>query len=130
MAQMAAEGVEFRVNQHVGKDVAADRLLGEFDAVLLAGGAEDPRDLPVPGRSLAGVHFAMEFLQQQNQANAGDALANSIQAGGKHVVVIGGGDTGSDCVGTSKRQGAASITQFELLPRPPEQENRPLTWPY
>ncbi|MFA7268060.1 MAG: glutamate synthase subunit beta [Sterolibacterium sp.] len=130
MAQMAAEGVEFRVNQHVGKDVAADKLLGEFDAVLLAGGAENPRDLPVPGRTLAGVHFAMEFLQQQNQTNAGDTLPKSIQAGGKHVVVIGGGDTGSDCVGTSKRQGAASVTQFELLPRPPEQENRPLTWPY
>ncbi|MBI5922886.1 MAG: glutamate synthase subunit beta [Betaproteobacteria bacterium] len=130
MAQMEAEGVEFRVNQHVGKDVAADMLLKEFDAVLLAGGAENPRDLPVPGRSLGGVHFAMEFLPQQNKANAGDILPNSIQAGGKHVVVIGGGDTGSDCVGTSRRQGAASITQFELLPRPPEQENRPLTWPY
>jgi glutamate synthase (NADPH/NADH) small chain len=130
MAQMEAEGVEFRVNQHVGKDVAADQLLKNFDAVVLAGGAENPRDLPVPGRSLAGVHFAMEFLPQQNQANAGDTLPNAIQAGGKHVVVIGGGDTGSDCVGTSRRQGAASITQFELLPRPPEQENRPLTWPY
>jgi glutamate synthase (NADPH/NADH) small chain len=130
MAQMEAEGVEFRVNQHVGKDVAADKLLKDFDAVLLAGGAENPRDLPVPGRSLAGVHFAMEFLPQQNQANAGDTLPNAIRAGGKHVVVIGGGDTGSDCVGTSRRQGAASITQFELLPRPPEQENRPLTWPY
>ncbi|MFA7280614.1 MAG: glutamate synthase subunit beta [Sterolibacterium sp.] len=130
MAQMEAEGVEFRVNQHVGKDVAADKLLKAFDAVVLTGGAENPRDLPVPGRSLAGVHFAMDFLPQQNKANAGDTLPDSIQAGGKHVVVIGGGDTGSDCVGTSRRQGAASITQFELLPRPPEQENRPLTWPY
>ena len=130
MAQMAEEGVEFRVNQHVGKDVAVDKLLKDFDAVLLAGGAENPRDLPVPGRNLSGVHFAMDFLPQQNKANAGDTLSDPILAAGKHVVVIGGGDTGSDCVGTSRRQGAASITQFELLPRPPEQENRPLTWPY
>jgi len=130
MAQMAAEGVEFRVNQNVGKDVAASKVLAEFDAVVLCGGAEHPRDLPVPGRDLAGVHFAMEFLPQQNKANAGDKLTNQIKATGKHVVVIGGGDTGSDCVGTSNRHGAASVTQFELLPRPPEQENRPLTWPY
>ena len=130
MAQMAAEGVEFRVNQHVGKDVAANKVLAEFDAVVLCGGAEHPRDLPVPGRDLQGVHFAMEFLPQQNKANAGDKLKDLIIAAGKHVVVIGGGDTGSDCVGTSNRHGAASITQFELLPRPPEQENRPLTWPY
>ncbi|MFA6313393.1 MAG: glutamate synthase subunit beta [Sterolibacterium sp.] len=130
MAQMAAEGVEFRVNQHVGKDVAAAKVLAEFDAVVLSGGAEQPRDLTVPGRDLAGVHFAMEFLPQQNKANAGDKLPDQIKATGKHVVVIGGGDTGSDCVGTSNRHGAASITQFELLPRPPERENRPLTWPY
>ncbi|MCX7176529.1 MAG: glutamate synthase subunit beta [Proteobacteria bacterium] len=130
MVQMAAEGVEFRVNQHVGKDVAANKVLAEHDAVLLTGGAEHPRDLPVSGRDLDGVHFAMEFLPQQNKANAGDRLKDQIKATGKHVVVIGGGDTGSDCVGTSNRHGAASITQFELLPRPPEQENRPLTWPY
>ena len=130
MAQMIAEGVEFRVNQHVGKDVPASKVLGEYDAVVLSGGAEQPRDLPVPGRDLNGVHFAMEFLPQQNKANAGDQLKKPINASGKHVVVIGGGDTGSDCVGTSNRQGATSITQFELLPRPPEQENRPLTWPY
>ena len=134
MAQMAAEGVEFRVNTHIGKHVGngvpAGKVLAEFDAVVLSGGAEHPRDLPVPGRDLAGVHFAMEFLPQQNKANAGDKLTNQIKATGKQVVVIGGGDTGSDCVGTSNRHGAASVTQFELLPRPPEQENRPLTWPY
>ncbi len=130
VTQMQAEGVEFRVGQHVGKDVAARKILAEFDAVVLSGGAETPRDLPVPGRDLAGVHFAMEFLPQQNKLNAGDTLPQRIDAAGKHVVVIGGGDTGSDCVGTSNRHGAASITQFELMPRPPEQENRPLTWPY
>ena len=130
MKQMAAEGVEFRVNQHVGKNVAADKLLAEFDAVALTGGAENPRDLPAPGRELEGVYFAMQFLSQQNKTNAGDKLTNLIDAKGKHVVVIGGGDTGSDCVGTSNRHGAASITQIELMPRPPEQENGPLTWPY
>ncbi|MBI3526236.1 MAG: glutamate synthase subunit beta [Betaproteobacteria bacterium] len=130
MAQMQAEGVEFRVNQYVGRDVAAQKILAEFDAVVLSGGAETPRDLPAPGRDLEGVHFAMEFLPQQNKLNAGDKLPQHINAKGKHVVVIGGGDTGSDCVGTSNRHGAASITQFELMPRPPEQENRPLTWPY
>jgi glutamate synthase (NADPH/NADH) small chain len=129
MAQMAAEGVEFRVNQNVGENVKADDLLKEFDAVVLAGGAEQPRDLPVPGRELAGIHFAMEFLTQQNKVNAGDAIANQIKATGKHVVVIGGGDTGSDCVGTSNRHGAASISQFEIMPQPPQQENRELTWP-
>ncbi len=130
VAQMTAEGVEFRVNQHVGKDVAADKLLADFDAVVLTGGAENPRDLPIPGRDLEGVYFAMQFLPQQNKVNAGDTLPDQINAKGKHVVVIGGGDTGSDCVGTSNRHGATSITQFELMPRPPEQENRPLTWPY
>ena len=129
MAQMQAEGVEFRVNRHIGADVAAIGLLDEYDAVLLTGGAENPRDLPVPGRELDGVHFAMEFLMQQNQVNAGDKLKKQIKATGKNVVVIGGGDTGSDCVGTSNRHGAASVTQFELLPRPPEQENKPLVWP-
>ena len=130
MAQMEAEGVEFRVNHHVGANVAAAELLKEFDAVALTGGAEQPRDLPVPGRDLDGVHFAMEFLPQQNKVVAGDAVAGQILATDKHVVVIGGGDTGSDCVGTSNRHGAASVTQFELLPQPPEQENKPLVWPY
>ena len=132
--QMRAEGVEFRVNQAVGgsgaNTVAAKQLLREFDAVVVSGGAERPRDLPVPGRELNGVHFAMEFLPQQNKVVAGDKVAGQITATGKHVVVIGGGDTGSDCVGTSNRQGAASVTQFELLPQPPEQENKPLVWPY
>ncbi len=128
--QMQAEGVEFRVSQHVGADVPAARLVDEFDAVVLAGGAERPRDLPVPGRELDGVHFAMEFLPQQNRIVAGEAVARQIVAGGKHVVVIGGGDTGSDCVGTANRQGAVSVTQFELLSQPPEQENKPLVWPY
>ena len=105
------------------------QLLAEFDAIALTGGAEQPRDLRVPGRELGGVHFAMEFLPQQNRVVAGDRVANQIMATGKHVVVIGGGDTGSDCVGTSNRHGAASITQFELLPQPPEAENKPLTWP-
>jgi len=134
MEQMRAEGVEFRVNQHVGGSgphgVAAEALLQAFDAVVLSGGAEQPRDLPIPGRELAGVHFAMEFLPQQNKVVAGDEVRDQIMATGKHVVVIGGGDTGSDCVGTSNRHGAASVTQFELLPQPPEQENKPLVWPY
>ena len=130
MAQMAEEGVEFRPNVEVGRDVAAQALLAEYDAVVLSGGAEQPRDLPVPGRDLAGVHFAMEFLPQQNKIVAGDAVRGQLKATGKHVVVIGGGDTGSDCVGTSNRHGAASVTQFELLPQPPEQEDKPLVWPY
>jgi glutamate synthase (NADPH/NADH) small chain len=128
--QMEAEGVEFRVNQHVGRDVDPQQLASEFDAVVLAGGAEQPRDLPVPGRELAGVQFAMEFLPQQNRVVAGDDVPDQIRATGKHVIVIGGGDTGSDCVGTSNRHGAATVTQFELLPPPPEQENKPLVWPY
>ncbi len=129
MAQMAEEGVQFRTNANVGVDVPAQRLLAEFDAIVLAGGAEAPRDLDVPGRNLDGVHFAMEFLPQQNKVVAGDAVSGQIKATGKHVVVIGGGDTGSDCVGTSNRHGAASITQFELLPQPPDAENKPLVWP-
>ncbi len=141
--QMRAEGVEFRtrvlvgelspgtrVTNWAGEQVSAAQLLQDFEAVLLAGGAELSRDLPVPGRELQGVHFAMEFLPQQNKVNAGDAFAGQLRADGKHVVVIGGGDTGSDCVGTSKRQGAASVTQFELMPQPPVEENRPMTWPY
>lgn len=129
MTQMTAEGVEFRVNQHVGDNVKADDLLAEFDAVVLAAGAEQPRDLPVTGRELDGVHFAMDFLVPQNKVNAGDEIPNQIKATGKHVVVIGGGDTGSDCVGTSNRHGAVSITQFELMPQPPTQENKELVWP-
>ncbi|WP_211442885.1 glutamate synthase subunit beta [Collimonas humicola] len=140
--QMEAEGVIFRTGVLVGKDfpanvnnwakktVSPEELKAEFDAVVIAGGAEQPRDLPVPGRELKGVHFAMDFLPQQNKVNAGDKVKDQILAGGKHVVVIGGGDTGSDCVGTSNRQGAASIQQFELMPQPPEQENKPLVWPY
>ena len=130
MAQMSIEGVEFRPGVNVGKDVAAETLLAEYDAIALTGGAEQPRDLPVPGRDLAGIHFAMEFLPQQNRVVAGDIVPDQIRATGKHVVVIGGGDTGSDCVGTSNRHGAKSVTQFELLPQPPERENKPLVWPY
>ncbi len=127
--QMKAEGVEVRVNQHVGVNVDAKKLLAEFDAVVLSGGAETPRDLPVPGRKLQGVHYAMEFLPQQNKVVAGDKVANQIMATGKHVVVIGGGDTGSDCVGTSNRHGAKSIAQFELLGKP-DDPLRNAVWPY
>ncbi len=143
IAQMQAEGVVFRAGVLVGdlpKDskvtnwakeaISAEQLTLEFDAVVLAAGAEQSRDLPVPGRELKGVHFAMEFLPQQNKVNAGDKVRDQLRAGGKHVIVIGGGDTGSDCVGTSNRQGAASVTQFELMAQPPIEENRPLTWPY
>lgn len=129
MAQMQAEGVEFRVNQHVGDNVNADDVLAEFDAVVLAAGAEQPRDLPVSGRELDGVHFAMDFLTAQNKVVAGDTIPDQIKATGKHVVVIGGGDTGSDCVGTSNRHGALSVTQFELMPQPPVKENKELVWP-
>jgi glutamate synthase (NADPH/NADH) small chain len=129
MEQMQAEGVEFRTGQHVGVNSDAQALLNEFDALLLTGGSEHPRDLPVPGRELSGIHFAMSFLPQQNKRNAGDTVEGQILATGKHVVVIGGGDTGSDCVGTSIRQGALSVTQFELMPRPPEKENKSLVWP-
>jgi glutamate synthase (NADPH/NADH) small chain len=134
MAQMEAEGVEFRPGVEVGVDVTVEDLLAEYDAVALSGGAESPRDLPIPGRELGGVHYAMEFLVQQNKRVAGDpegvaAPAGAISAKDKHVVVIGGGDTGSDCIGTSGRQGARSITQLEILPMPPERENKALTWP-
>ena len=141
--QMQAEGVVFRTGVLVGhlpegskvtndakEIISADELKAQFDAVILTGGAEQSRDLPVPGRELDGVHFAMEFLPQQNKVVAGDKVKGQIRADGKHVIVIGGGDTGSDCVGTSNRHGAASVTQFELMPMPPEEENRPLTWPY
>lgn len=129
IAQMEAEGVTFKVNQNVGENVSAADLERDFDAVILAGGAELPRDLPVPGRELDGVHFAMDFLTPNNKMVAGDTVPGQIKATGKHVVVIGGGDTGSDCVGTSNRHGAASITQFELMPQPPEKENKALVWP-
>ncbi len=141
--QMKAEGVSFRTGVLVGhlpegskvtnwarEIVAPDELKATFDAVLLTGGAEQSRDLPVPGRDLDGIHFAMEFLPQQNKVNAGGKLKGQISASGKNVIVIGGGDTGSDCVGTSNRHGAKSVVQFELLPMPPEQENKPLVWPY
>ncbi len=145
--QLEAEGVIIRTSVFVGaakdglgKDskvtnwaketVTPEQLNKEFDAVLLTGGAEQSRDLPVPGRDLDGIHFAMEFLPQQNKVNAGDKLKGQLLATGKHVIVIGGGDTGSDCVGTSNRHGAASVTQFEVMPQPPEVENRPMTWPY
>jgi glutamate synthase (NADPH/NADH) small chain len=132
--QMRAEGVEFRVGAHVGGTgagaVSALELLSSFDAIAITAGAEHPRDLDVPGRALEGIHFAMDFLPLQNRRVAGDPHVPPLSAQGKHVVVIGGGDTGSDCVGTSNRQGAASIVQFELLPQPPEQENKPLVWPY
>ena len=141
--QMQAEGVVFKtgvlvaelpkdtkVTNWAKQTISPKELMGQFDAVILTGGAEQPRDLPVPGRELSGIHFAMEFLPQQNKVNAGDAFPQQIRADGKHVIVIGGGDTGSDCVGTSNRHGAASVTQFELMPQPPEQENKPLVWPY
>lgn len=129
MEQMHAEGVQFETNQHVGVNVNADELLKAYDAVVLSGGAELPRDLPVSGRELEGVMFAMDFLRPQNKVNAGDNVPDQVRATGKHVVVIGGGDTGSDCVGTSNRHGALSVTQFELMPRPPEKENKELVWP-
>ncbi|MEY8689100.1 MAG: glutamate synthase subunit beta [Leptothrix sp. (in: b-proteobacteria)] len=141
--QMEAEGVVFRTGVLVGElpkgskvtnwakeSVSAEALKAEFDAIVLTGGSEQSRDLPVPGRDLDGIHFAMEFLPQQNKLNAGDKVKGQLRADGKHVIVIGGGDTGSDCVGTSNRHGAVSVTQFEVMPKPPVEENRPLTWPY
>jgi glutamate synthase (NADPH/NADH) small chain len=142
LEQMAAEGVEFRAGVRVGTRVpgkgvndfshlavAPEELLAEYDAVVISGGAEQPRDLAIPGRDLDGVHYAMEFLPQQNKVVAGDKVPGQIIATGKRVVVIGGGDTGSDCVGTSNRHGARSVTQFELLPQPPAHENKQMTWP-
>ena len=141
--QLQAEGVVFRAGVMIGnlpkgskvtnwarESITPEQLQKDFDAVILTGGAEQSRDLPVPGRELDGVHFAMEFLPQQNKVNAGDKVKGQLTASGKHVIVIGGGDTGSDCVGTSNHHGAASVTQFELMPEPPEEENRPMTWPY
>jgi len=143
IAQMEAEGVVFRTGVRIGElgegevvtdwskeSVTADELMAQFDAIVLAAGAERSRDLPVPGRDLDGVHFAMEFLPQQNKVNAGGTVEGQIRADGKDVIVIGGGDTGSDCVGTSNRHGARSVTQFELMPMPPDHENKPLVWPY
>ena len=142
VAQMEKEGVVFRTGVMVGdlpkaskvtnwaKEVISPaQLQKNFDAVMLTGGAEQSRDLPVPGRELDGIHFAMEFLPLQNKVNAGDKVKGQLRADGKHVIVIGGGDTGSDCVGTSNRHGATSVTQFEVMPQPPVEENRPLTWP-
>jgi glutamate synthase (NADPH/NADH) small chain len=134
LVQMMAEGVEFRTSTEVGVTVSVASLKENFDAIVLSGGAEDPRPLLIPGFELPGVRFAMEFLTQQNKRNAGDeevraAPRGSLLATGKHVVVIGGGDTGSDCVGTSIRQGAASVTQIEIMPKPPEKEDKALTWP-
>jgi len=131
MSQMQAEGVVFRVNNHVGVDVPIERLIKKYDAIVLAVGCEQPRDLEIPGRNLAGIHFAMPFLAQQNRRIGGESLNNDdpVTAHGKHVVVIGGGDTGADCVGTSIRQDAACVTQLELLPRPPEHPDKLLTWP-
>jgi len=140
--QMKAEGVTFRTGVLIGKDfpsnvnnwaketIFPEQLEKDFDAVIVAGGAEQPRDLPVPGRELKGVHFAMDFLPLQNKSYAGDKVKDQILAAGKHVIVIGGGDTGSDCVGTSNRQGATSVAQFEQMPQPPEEENKPMVWPY
>jgi len=129
--QMAAEGVVFRTKAHVGKEIAIEDLRKQFDAICLAGGSRKPRDLNVPGRELDGIHFAMEFLEQQNRRVAGESIQGQkeILATGKHVVILGGGDTGSDCLGTSLRQGAAQVVQFELLPQPPKEQNKELTWP-
>ena len=127
--QMRAEGVEFRTGVHIGVNHDAQRLLEDFDAVVLSGGSEHPRDIDAPGRELEGIHFAMSYLPQQNKRIAGDDVPGQITAEGKSVVVLGGGDTGSDCIGTAIRQGARSVTNFELMPQPPARENKPLTWP-
>ncbi|MBG1233300.1 glutamate synthase subunit beta [Aestuariivirga litoralis] len=131
VTQMEGEGVTFHYGAHIGVTQDAKQLVDSFDAVLLTGGSEKPRDLPIPGREMDGVHFAMEFLPQQNRRNSKEAPLDNrpILATGKHVVVVGGGDTGSDCIGTSIRQGALSVTQIEIMPKPPEKENKALTWP-
>ncbi len=129
LEQMEAEGVRFQTRVHVGRDLPAENLRREFDAVLLTGGSEAPRDLPVPGRELKGIHFAMEFLPLQNKKNAGDNVANQILATGKHVVIIGGGDTGADCLGTSHRQKPKSVRQFEIMPLPPAERSPSTPWP-
>jgi glutamate synthase (NADPH) small chain len=130
MRQMEAEGVTFKPGVAIGKSYPTERLTREFDAVVIAAGATKPRDLPVPGRELGGIHFAMEFLPQQNKVGAGDTVPHQITATGKRVVILGGGDTGSDCLGTSNRQGAASVHQFELLPQPPDARTADMPWPY
>jgi glutamate synthase (NADPH) small chain len=127
---MEEEGIKFVVNANVGVNVKVEDLRRDFDAIVLANGATKPRDLPVPGRDLRGIHFAMDYLPQQNKKNLGDEIADQIDAKGKHVIIIGGGDTGADCLGTAIRQGAASIRQFELLPKPPESRNEDFPWPY
>jgi len=119
-----------KVTNWAKETISAEQLKKDFDAVLLTGGSEQSRDLPVPGRELDGIHFAMEFLPQQNKVNAGDKIKGQLRADGKNVIVIGGGDTGSDCVGTSTRHGAVSVTQFEVMPMPPEKENKAMVWPY
>jgi glutamate synthase (NADPH/NADH) small chain len=129
MAQMRSEGVEFHANTHIGVDIPAQQLVDKYDALVLTGGSEKPRDLPIPGRDLNGVHFALEFLQRNSHRVQGDQVDDFISAEGKHVVVIGGGDTGSDCIGTSIRHGALSVTQIEILPQPPEKEDKGTTWP-
>ena len=131
LEQLRAEGVKFQTNAHVGANVPVKDLVKEFDALLLAGGAEQPRDLEVPGRELQGIHFAMEFLPQQNRRSEGDSVpdAEAILATGKRVAIIGGGDTGADCLGTCHRQGALSVTQFELLPKPPDERSPSTPWP-
>ncbi len=129
LEQMAAEGVQFQASVHVGRDIPAEDLRKEFDAILLTGGAEAPRDLKVPGRELQGIHFAMEFLPQQNRRNAGESVADQILATGKRVVIIGGGDTGADCLGTCHRQGARSVHQFEIMPMPPAERDPSTPWP-
>ena len=130
LEQMKAEGVNFITSTNVGVDISVKELLDKYDSIILAGGSEQPRDIPIPGRDLKGIHFAMEFLPQQNRVNAGDVLSDQISAKGKNVIIIGGGDTGSDCVGTSNRQGALSITQLELLPQPPAKRAESTPWPY
>jgi glutamate synthase (NADPH/NADH) small chain len=127
--QMSAEGVVFQVNAHVGQNVSVEDLRKDFDAILLAGGAESPRDLKVPGRELKGIHFAMDYLPQQNKKIAGDQVAHQILATGKRVVIIGGGDTGADCLGTCHRQGASSVLQFEIMPMPPQDRHSSTPWP-
>jgi glutamate synthase (NADPH/NADH) small chain len=131
LEQLRAEGVKFEINAHVGGNVPVEDLRKKFDAILLAGGAGQPRDLKAPGRELQGIHFAMDFLPQQNRRNEGDTVPEegAILATGKHVVIIGGGDTGADCLGTSHRQGAVSVTQFELLPKPPDERSPATPWP-
>ncbi len=130
MRQMEGEGVVFRTSTNIGVDYPVDKLRKEYDAVVLAGGATEARDLPIEGREFKGVHLAMEYLVQQNRVNHGDSVPNQISAKGKRVIILGGGDTGSDCLGTARRQGAAEVHQFELLPQPPESRTADMPWPY